>query len=275
MTSTFRQSIDRVLSPRVDPFILMPSDEMPPAVRLMQLKQVERIVRPLRVPIGRKRQMREELISHLSEIFREEMAQLNDPHAAMKRAIERFGDPAAVTAELADSLTTQWRIGYGIEWLLGARPPEPAIQYHLRQAVVSLLLILPGILIAAASYRRFGWEYAYIALKPALAFLLFVPAQFMLGMLANLLRDEIYSPSRKAASLLNVTTMLLAVASFAFLLLFAVFLGTGIGVGRVLTIAPNLALLGVLTAICLFIVVRKSGPERIADRLWASMSLDD
>ncbi len=64
-------------------------------------KQVERIVRPLRASSHRKNRMREELLVHLGELYEQERAAHPDNEsAALATALERFGDPAALRAEL-------------------------------------------------------------------------------------------------------------------------------------------------------------------------------
>lgn len=71
------------------------------------MKVVERAVRPLHAGKVRKLAMREELLGHLTAIYTEEFEQRTDERAAVGSAIERFGDPADLSSELAGSLT--WR----------------------------------------------------------------------------------------------------------------------------------------------------------------------
>ena len=52
-------------------------------IRVMQMKTVERAVRPVRAGTVWKRKTREELLSHLTAIYVEERPRLQDPKAAM------------------------------------------------------------------------------------------------------------------------------------------------------------------------------------------------
>src|SRR6185312_9918372 len=51
--------------------------------------------------------MREELLAHLTAIYEEELARLEDETAARAEAIQRFGDPETLTLELQQSV--EWR----------------------------------------------------------------------------------------------------------------------------------------------------------------------
>jgi|GEM_PF-2542918 hypothetical protein len=69
------------------------------------MKVVERAVRPLRAGTARKLAMREELLGHLTANYEEELARQTDDKAALAAAIDRFGNPAELSRELAGSLT--------------------------------------------------------------------------------------------------------------------------------------------------------------------------
>ena len=71
------------------------------------MKHIERAVRPLRAGRRRKLQIREELLAHLSAIYRDEVDQRHDEAAALAAAKERFGDSAELSAQLA--ATISWR----------------------------------------------------------------------------------------------------------------------------------------------------------------------
>jgi hypothetical protein len=64
---------------------------------------VERAVRPVRASEARKRAMREELLSHVTAVFEEEAARPGGDEAALARTAERFGNPAALAAQLEAS----------------------------------------------------------------------------------------------------------------------------------------------------------------------------
>jgi hypothetical protein len=61
---------------------------------------VERAVRPVRANERRKLAMRRELLAHLTAIYDEEKARHSDDPAALRAALERFGEPAVLTRDL-------------------------------------------------------------------------------------------------------------------------------------------------------------------------------
>jgi hypothetical protein len=71
---------------------------------------VERAVRPVRAGVLRKLRMRRELLAHLTTIFEEEKARVGDEPAALEAALRRFGDPAALTRELQETVPVVERL---------------------------------------------------------------------------------------------------------------------------------------------------------------------
>jgi hypothetical protein len=65
---------------------------------------IDRAVRPVRASRLRKRGMREEFLAHLSAVFEEEAARAGGPEGALERTTQRFGDPAALTGQLQESV---------------------------------------------------------------------------------------------------------------------------------------------------------------------------
>jgi hypothetical protein len=61
---------------------------------------VERIVRPLPMPLSRRMRVRKELLAHLETTYAEELARDGDQQAALVRMRERFGDPQKLSEEL-------------------------------------------------------------------------------------------------------------------------------------------------------------------------------
>lgn len=68
------------------------------------MTHVERIVRPVRADWSKLR-MRRELLAHLQASYEEERARGLDHPAAVAAAKRRIGDPAALTAQLQDSVS--------------------------------------------------------------------------------------------------------------------------------------------------------------------------
>jgi hypothetical protein len=125
---------------------------------LTQLKIiVERAVRPVRASITCKRKMREELLAHVSGAFEDELARVQDEHAALERTRVRFGNPAEMANELQDSVRISdrvWRFWEG-------RPGESTLRFALRcvsmQAAVGLAIF--GAVLIASGWDR-AWSYA-------------------------------------------------------------------------------------------------------------------
>lgn len=138
---------------------------------LVQLKIiVERAVRPVRASIACKRKMREELLAHVSGAFEDELARVQDEHAALERTRVRFGNPTEMANELQDSVSISdrvWRFWEG-------RPGESTLRFALRyismQAVVGLA-ILGAVLITAGWDRAWTYEEV-VAVCSRLVFLL-------------------------------------------------------------------------------------------------------
>ena len=104
-------------------------------IRLEQMKIVERVVRPVRAGVSRKRKMREELLAHLTAIYEEEMERLNDSATAATEANRRFGDSKKLACELENSLPWSERLSYAVERHLVWRAPESATRYCLRLGI--------------------------------------------------------------------------------------------------------------------------------------------
>jgi hypothetical protein len=86
--------------------------EIPTAIDLALRKHVERAVRPVRAGRSNKLTMREELLGHLTAIYVEELEQRADQQSALQAAIDRFGEPATLTAELDASVGAGARSEY-------------------------------------------------------------------------------------------------------------------------------------------------------------------
>jgi hypothetical protein len=86
--------------------------EIRPVADVALRRQVERAVRPVRARRARKLVMREELFAHLTAIYSEERMRQPDDQAAVTAALARFGQPAALTAELNTSVGLVDRVGY-------------------------------------------------------------------------------------------------------------------------------------------------------------------
>jgi hypothetical protein len=138
---------------------------------LVQLKIiVERAVRPIRASITCKRKMREELLAHVSGAFEDELARVQDEHAALERTRVRFGNPTEMANELQESV----RISDGVWRFWEGRPGESALRFALRCISMLAAIGLPifGAVLIAAGWDR-AWTYEeVVAVCSRLVFLL-------------------------------------------------------------------------------------------------------
>jgi hypothetical protein len=246
-------------------------------IRLEQFKIVERAVRPVRAGTAWKRKTREELLSHLTAIYDEELERLHDPDQALESAAERFGEPAELSLDLTASLPTSERRAYLFERWFGWRAPETALRFVLRQALVSFLIIaaiwcvpLLTLLVTDVDNHQLG-NLGRIAL----AMLFFAPAlQLTVGWLYYSLRDAMFGPSwaSKSRSKAIVFDALIALSVAASLFGFVGLVKWNLG-EAILSLAWIIP--GALaTAIGFALAARHRGPVEIADTVWACMDLN-
>jgi hypothetical protein len=103
-------------------------------------KQVERIVRPIRASAWRKVRMREELLAHLTSIYEDELShQKGDQALAIAAAVERFGEPGGLRAELQATVPHVERVLCFplpvVNSRFRRRPGEAIVNYVKRTAI--------------------------------------------------------------------------------------------------------------------------------------------
>lgn len=120
------------------------------------MAMVERAVRPVVAGTKRKMRMREELLAHLDGVYQEELARSGDQAAARAEAVRRFGDPAALTAELQQSVSFRERLDGRLNRLFGWRPGEPGVLFAGRLAglVAAIVAVWLALTLAATAVRR-------------------------------------------------------------------------------------------------------------------------
>lgn len=244
--------------------------------RLMQLKFVERIVRPVRCTTPRKRKMREELLAHLTAIYDEELSRHSDPDAAWRTAAERFGAPAGLTCELERALSWSERVGYFVERWVGWRPPETANRWMARVAIQSAALFaLMNVGAAAVMISNFGWsESVWIGMRPLLVVLMLLPVLlFVLGAAYFQMRNSVYGAfgSRRSNFVAGGMAMLMGLSVFAALFAFVPLTYRGFA-GRSDLI--QICLTALATPLFALAIVRSVGRQEIRDALWACMDID-
>ena len=100
---------------------------------------VERVVRPVRASVCHKLKMREELLAHVSAVFEEEAARLDDEQAALERTVRRFGNPAELTGQLQVSIPTSDFLQRFLEGM-ALRTDESMLRRAVRFAVVTFFV---------------------------------------------------------------------------------------------------------------------------------------
>ncbi|MBD3673104.1 MAG: hypothetical protein HUJ26_06215 [Planctomycetaceae bacterium] len=108
---------------------------------LQQLERlVEQCVRPVRTDFADKKRMREDLLSHLSSTFEEELERCGDERAALQQTLRRFGNPADVTHELQQTLSWQHRFSYFTEQIQARQPGESYLYLGMKHFLYALVL---------------------------------------------------------------------------------------------------------------------------------------
>jgi ATP-dependent Clp protease ATP-binding subunit ClpC len=246
-------------------------------VRLGQMRIVERIVRPVHAGTPRKLKMREELLAHVSEVYDQELARVNDPAAAMAETTTRLGEASELTAQFQRSLSVSDRLSYHLERWFGWRAPESAARYTLRVAAqVFIAISAVCAVLAVAAFFDTGRDVVatWRAIRPAIAILIVAPVDmFLLGWLYFKTRDAIFGPtwSRKSLGRAVLCQALAAVITIVSVTAFA-FLVTG----EIRATVPLLERAGIAAAavvVSLLLQMRLSGPSEIAHTIWASLDL--
>jgi hypothetical protein len=110
---------------------------------LTQLKIiVEHAVRPVRASQSRKQKMRLELLAHVSAVFEEQYAQLNDEASARQCTEQRFGNPAELTEQLQSSIPMRDRVVGFLDELFSFPPHESTLRRAIRHGMVVCLMAL-------------------------------------------------------------------------------------------------------------------------------------
>lgn len=246
--------------------------------RLEQMKIVERIVRPVRTTVTRKRKMREEFLDHFDGLFEEELARLNDRPAAMQEATKRFGDARKLSAELDSSVSLANRLSYYVERWTTWRAPESVLRFQARGALV-LFAVFAALLLPfqAVEAIQHGWGRPTIdMLRVVAGVMLFIPAsQVVVGCLYIKLRDAMWGAFGSQRSAARV---------IAYAGLFAgVILVGGIGftvlpqwnflfpTGAMIAAFASMAIYG---SVGLVLLAWLRGPVEIRDTVWVMLQLE-
>jgi hypothetical protein len=247
-------------------------------IRMLQMKIVERVVRPLQANIARKRRMRDELLSHLSAIYDEELVRFDDPLSAVEAARERFGDAENLAVELQSTVPRRERWEYQFELLFGWHAPETVTRWMTRVAVQ--LFALMGAVCAMAALialREFGWNYnVWLTIRPLVAAALVLPISVATtGICYYKMRDHMFGvfgagKSRKQViAWAAVTAGSLVGSGLVFIAVSYASLGTAQSLFIPFLVAGILWAASNLTAVKFF------GLQEIRDTTWALLDLKD
>jgi hypothetical protein len=117
-------------------------------------RPVERAVRQLVVSTDRRRKMREELLAHLITVYESERIQGLSEVVAAERAVERFGDPQALRAELQATVSWSHRQLAHLDNLI-VGPPGVAPWRHGLRGAGMIFTILGAVWLAIMVLAQF------------------------------------------------------------------------------------------------------------------------
>jgi hypothetical protein len=233
---------------------------------------VERAVRPVRASVSRKREMREELLAHVTGIFEEQVEKSGDERIALERTTQRFGDPREISDELRSSVP-RWNRIQG--FLQGGRfePGESSLHftanYTLGPVMIYAIAVVGmfGITLLTGRWRDFTIT---LQVMPVLTAVSAVFVLFLLHFGSKISRALYGSDSER-----SVRTVISYCSASVFLLPMVVTLiywGAGLGVPKstlllACALAPAIPVLVVLMA-------RQMADEVRPDEEWARLDFD-
>lgn len=113
---------------------------------------VERVVRPLPIPLARRKRMRGEFLDHLQTIFAEEMDRQGDAQAALASTKARFGNPAELTSELRQAIGWRDQMQESLERFWAQRTDETSFQFVSRLMLRTVFFL--ALLVAIVSLTQ-------------------------------------------------------------------------------------------------------------------------
>ena len=125
---------------------------------------VERVVRPLPIPLSRQRRLRKELLEHLHVLYVEELQRIENPVEAHERARQRFGNPADISRELNASVSASDRRSCFLQQIFQPRIRESQIAHSIRMLIYFGIYLLCGSSLAI-TYRVFASPHEFSLTK--------------------------------------------------------------------------------------------------------------
>jgi hypothetical protein len=227
---------------------------------------VERAVRPVRASMSGKRKMREELLAHVSAVFEEEAARLDNEQAALERTAQRFGNPAELTGQLQVSVPTS---DFLLRFLEGVclRTDESTLRRAVRFAVVTFFVCAVFFLPVFFVLRRMsGWPF--ILAVPLTVFYFVSLTDWMqqaLGLDGKGARGRFW---RRAAIVAAASCFIIPVVTFGVLLTYSGDVRSSLT--DVLPLLPA----AVLTAVFFVLPVYGFAAEFRSHREWMSLQIN-
>jgi len=248
---------------------------------LLQLKTtVERAVRPVVASRFRKRQMREELLGHLTASYEEDYSKLGDESAALASARRRFGDPRELSAELQATVSRWDRVRLAFQkvtWEPDDSLARSAVKHLiLGIATYAIILFELAVVLWIGPKRGFGLGFA---LQVAFATGIFVPLfSYALCYLADGIRRAVYADGKLALTRANVRQVIpFLVASLMFLPLLA-FMVHWLIAGDVAAGVRHMrlgCLLAPLAPVLFTLMAGEIARQQRYEKEWASLMIDE
>ncbi len=254
---------------------------MPATVPRELMILVERVVRPLPIPLSRQKRLRTEFLEHLQIIYTEELACDGDSTGALLRTRQRFGDPEQLTAELHRTVDWRDRVQGWFERLWTQEAQEPMPRYLARVAggtaiCVSLipfgLPIYPLLRLADPSLR---WEMIVMAMLSIILFAALTSVLWCGFLFCSLkLGEELSRPTYRWANLAMYSLPIIALGPIS--LAAGVYFSGSVSVGHPLqSVAQSIALCVtalLMVALAVFLGIRQHR-EKIYRREWVELEL--
>jgi ATP-dependent Clp protease ATP-binding subunit ClpC len=239
------------------------------------MKAVERVVRPVRASLARKRRMRDELMAHVTALFDEEMRLPNSKGEALSRAVRRLGDPAELTAQLQQTLPAGDVIARFVDRLWIDALHKPLLRRAGRNAAVVGLLILLAFSMAVPPFlpavlNKGTWRLFAVFVMIGWFTLLLTSLAFVFTVLEFGLRQTVFASTRRLgfATLIGFASYLVIPAT-AFLACLAL---TGDAASS-LDVATPAAGCALFAPLVLYLLAAQSADEQRYREEWGTLDV--
>jgi len=239
---------------------------------------VERAVRPVRASHRRKQRMREELLTHVSEIYGQEMARFGSHEAALAESSRRFGEPTELSRDLQASVGFNERCAFAFERWFAWQAGESALRYTLRLSVLHLLigLVSCAAIVGVVTVLDGPFDHLLVALRPGLAFIIVCCVDLLvLGLLHFKIRDALVGApwARRSWPRAAAYGLLFAAVVYASPFLFAIAAGVAAPFVLELFDPVLLGIVALLSALLVGVIGWIYGLSQIRHVEWVSLDI--